>query len=147
MKITVINGPNLNLLGVREPDVYGRESYADLCRRIKQYAGERGVEIDIFQSNHEGDLIDRIQAAAGRADGIVLNPAAYAHTSVALLDALLAVRIPTVEVHISDVAARESFRRTDYVRAACLAAVIGHGTDGYLEAIDLLLEHNHETAH
>lgn len=147
MKIIVINGPNLNMLGVREPDVYGRETYTDLCDKIRQYATERGVEIEFYQSNHEGDLVDKIQSCYGRMDGIIINPAAYTHTSVALLDALKAVGLPAVEVHISDVANRESFRQTSYVRAACLTTVAGHGTDGYLEAVDLLLSHCHETAH
>lgn len=139
MKIMIINGPNLNMLGVREPDIYGRETYADLCGRIAQYAAERGVETEFYQSNHEGDLVDCIQSCRGRVDGIVLNPAAYTHTSVALLDALKAVGIPAVEVHISDPDAREDFRRVSYVRAACVATIKGHGTNGYLEAVDLLL--------
>ena len=139
MKIMVINGPNMKLLGVREPAIYGRETYDDLCRKIRQYAAERGVETEFYQSNHEGDLIDRIGACLGRVDGIVLNPAAYTHTSVALLDAVKAVGIPTVEVHISDLTAREDFRQISYVRAACIATIMGHGTNGYLEAIDLLL--------
>ena len=140
MKITVINGPNLNMLGIREPDLYGRETYADLCRKIKQYAAGRGVKIDIYQSNHEGDLVDKIQSCLGHTDGIVLNPAAYTHTSVALLDALKAVCIPTVEVHISDVSAREDFRQISYVRLACVKTITGHGTDGYLEAVDFLVK-------
>lgn len=141
MNILVLNGPNLNLLGLREPELYGSETYAELCEKITAHAARCGVTVDIVQSNHEGVLVDRIQAARGAYDGIVFNPAAYTHTSVALLDALLAVRIPTVEVHISDLSGREAFRQISYIRPACLAAVIGHGTDGYLEAIDLLLSH------
>jgi len=147
MKITVINGPNMNLLGVREPAIYGRETYDDLCRKIRRYAAERGVETDFYQSNHEGDLVDRIQACLGHADGIILNPASYTHTSIALLDALKSVNIPTVEVHVSDLSTREDFRQFSYVRAACIANVMGHGTNGYLEAVDLLLRHYRETAH
>ncbi|MBE6989373.1 MAG: type II 3-dehydroquinate dehydratase [Ruminococcaceae bacterium] len=139
MHILVINGPNLNMLGIREPDVYGRTTYTQLCSRIEDHAVLRGVSVEIYQSNHEGDLVDRIQAAYGRADGIVINPAAYTHTSVALLDALKAVALPAVEVHLSRVEERESFRQISYVRAACLATITGHGIDGYLEAIDLLL--------
>lgn len=138
MKIFVINGPNLNLLGLREPDIYGKENYASLCEKIKAHSADVGVEVEIFQSNHEGDLVDFIQSAYGKADGIVINPAAYTHTSVALLDALKAVQIPAVEVHISDVSKREDFRQISYVRTACVATIAGHGTDGYLEAIDFL---------
>ena len=139
MKILVINGPNLNLLGVREPGVYGTETYETLCERVRDYAAERGVEVELYQSNHEGDLVDKIQAALGTADGIVINPGAYTHTSVALLDAVKAVNIPTVEVHISDVSAREEFRQISYIRAACIATISGHGTRGYLEAMELLI--------
>ncbi len=138
MKILVINGPNINMLGIREPDIYGRETYDSLIEKIQKHADARGIEVEFFQSNHEGDLVDAIQGAYGRADGIVINPAAYTHTSVALLDAVKAVGIPTVEVHISDVSKREDFRQISYIRAACIATVAGHGTDGYLEAIDLL---------
>lgn len=140
MKLLVLNGPNLNLLGLREPELYGSETYAALCERIAAHAKARGAAVDCFQSNHEGALVDAIQAARGVYDGIVFNPAAYSHTSVALLDALLAVGIPTVEVHISDPSKREPFRQTSYVRPACVATIAGHGTDGYLEAVDLLLE-------
>ena len=140
MKLLVINGPNLNMLGIREPDIYGKSTYDDLCRLIKAHAAENGVEVELYQSNHEGDLVDKIQAAYGNTDGIVINPAAYTHTSVALLDALKAVAIPTVEVHISDVDSREEFRQISYVRLACIATISGHGFDGYLEAIDLLRE-------
>ena len=138
-RFLVINGPNLNFLGIREPDIYGRRTYDDLCRFVADHAREAGVEVEFYQSNHEGDLVDRIQRAYGKADGIILNPAAYTHTSVALLDALKAVGIPTVEVHISRVDERESFRQISYVRAACVATISGHGFDGYCEAIDLLL--------
>ena len=141
MKILVLNGPNINMLGIREPNIYGRETYQTLVEKINQYAIARGVEVECKQSNHEGVLVDEIQAAYGRVDGIVLNPAAYTHTSIALLDALKAVSIPAVEVHISAVENREDFRQISYVRAACIATISGHGTDGYLEAIDLLCEH------
>ena len=140
VKILVINGPNLNMLGVREPDHYGRESYADFVAKIQRHCAARGVEVEVFQSNHEGALVDAIQGAYGTADGIVINPAAYTHTSVALLDAVKAVSIPTVEVHISKVEEREDFRQISYIRQACVATITGHGTDGYLEAIDLLTE-------
>ena len=139
MNILVINGPNLNMLGIREPDLYGRVTYAELCRRIEAHAAERGVEVSCYQSNHEGDLVDAIQNAYGRVDGIVINPGAYTHTSVAILDALKAVSIRAVEVHISDVDAREPFRRTSYVRLACERTISGHGIDGYLEAMDHLI--------
>lgn len=138
-RILVINGPNLNLLGVREPQIYGTQTYRSLCDMLRGHAERRGVGIGFFQSNHEGALVDAVQAALGVYDGIVLNPAAYTHTSVALLDALKAVGIPTVEVHISDVDTREEFRRVSYVRAACVACIKGNGFAGYCEAIDLLL--------
>ena len=138
MNILVINGPNLNMLGIREPQVYGNASYADLCALIRAHAEEIGVEVELYQSNHEGDLVDCIQAAYGKVDGIVLNPAAYTHTSVALLDALKAVGIPAVEVHISDVSKREEFRQISYVRLYCEKTIAGHGFDGYLEAMDYL---------
>ena len=138
MKILVINGPNLNMLGIREPGLYGRETYADLLEKIRKHAERTGTEVSFFQSNHEGDLVDAIQAAWGVQDGIILNPGAYTHTSVALLDALKAVGIRTVEVHITDVDEREEFRRISYVRAACEKTISGHGTDGYLEAMDVL---------
>ena len=140
MKLLVINGPNLNRLGVREPGIYGTETYETLCERVRDYAVERGVEVELYQSNHEGDLVDKIQAALGNADGIVINPGAYTHTSVALLDAVKAVRIPTVEVHISDVSAREDFRQISYIRAACVATITGHGLTGYTEAMALLID-------
>ena len=140
MKILVINGPNLNMLGIREPQVYGSGTYADLCDLINAHAAKKGVEVKIFQSNHEGDLVDEIQAAYGKFDGIVINPAAYTHISVAILDALKSVSIPTVEVHISDVSKREDFRQISFVRAACIKTIAGEGFKGYLYAIDTLLE-------
>ncbi len=139
MKLLVLNGPNLNMLGVREPAIYGSGTYEDLCALIRNHARERGVEVELYQSNHEGDLVDKIQAAWGNTDGIVINPAAYTHTSVALLDALKAVGIPAVEVHISDVSRREEFRQISYVRAYCRATIAGHGFAGYTEAMDLLI--------
>jgi len=140
MKILVINGPNLNMLGIREPGIYGRATYADLCAMISDHAEKTGVEVELYQSNHEGDLVDKILEAYGNADGIVINPGAYTHTSVAILDALKAVAIPAVEVHISDVSAREEFRQISYVRLACIATIVGHGFDGYIEAMDILRE-------
>lgn len=139
MKLLVLNGPNLNMLGIREPAVYGHQTYEDLCTLIREHAAVRGVEVELYQSNHEGHLIDKIQAAYGSADGIVINPAAYTHTSVALLDALKAVGLPAVEVHISDVSKREEFRQISYVRPYCRATITGHGFAGYTEAIDLLI--------
>ena len=138
MKILVINGANINMLGIREPEIYGRTTYEDLCALIEAHAKALGVDVAIFQSNHEGDLVDAIQRAYGDADGIVINPGAYTHTSVALLDALKAVSIRAVEVHISDVDAREAFRRVSYVRLACEKTISGHGVNGYLEAMDYL---------
>ena len=140
MKILVINGPNLNMLGIREPDIYGKNTYADLCNFITDYAENKGVEIELFQSNHEGALVDKIQAAYGCFDGIVINPAAYTHTSVAILDAVKSVGIPTVEVHISAVETREDFRQVSYIRAACIKTITGLGFDGYLKAIDTLID-------
>jgi len=138
MKILVINGPNINMLGIREPEVYGKETYSDLCKIIENKASDMGVEVEIFQSNHEGDIVDKIQNAYGSVDGIVINPAAYTHTSVAILDALKAVAIPTVEVHISDVSKREDFRQISYVRKAAVATVMGEGFNGYCKAMDIL---------
>ncbi|MCR5310540.1 MAG: type II 3-dehydroquinate dehydratase [Lachnospiraceae bacterium] len=138
MRIKVINGPNLNMLGVREPDIYGRTTYSDLVELIKEHALKIGVSVDVFQSNHEGNLVDEIQACYGLVDGIVINPGAYTHTSVAILDALKAVSIPAVEVHISDVDSREEFRKISYIRAACQKTISGHGVKGYLEAMDFL---------
>ena len=141
MNIVVINGPNLNMLGIREPALYGSGTYADLCHKIGAYCAEKGIAVDFYQSNHEGDLVDRIQKAYfDGADGIVINPGAYTHTSIALLDAVKAVGIPTVEVHISKVEEREDFRQVSFIRKACVATITGHGFDGYLEAIDILLE-------
>ena len=140
MKILVINGPNLNMLGIREPDHYGRETYADLVAKIQKHCNRKGVEVELYQSNHEGDLVDAIQRAYGKTDGIVINPGAYTHTSIAILDAVKAVGIPTVEVHISKVEEREDFRQISFVRLACVKTITGHGTDGYLEAIDFLIE-------
>ena len=140
MKLLVINGPNINMLGIREPGIYGSESYADLCDLIKKHADKIGVEVEIYQSNHEGDLVDKIQEAYGNADGIVINPGAYTHTSVALLDAVKAVNIPTVEVHISEVSKREAFRQISYIRAACVKTITGQGLAGYTQAMDFLTE-------
>lgn len=140
MKLLILNGPNLNMLGVREPGLYGTDSYETLCRRVLDYAEMRGVEAEVYQSNHEGDLVDKIQAAFGNTDGIVINPGAYTHTSIALLDAVLAVGIPTVEVHISDLSKREAFRQVSYIRAACVATISGRGLDGYTEAMALLID-------
>ena len=142
MNILVINGPNLNMLGIREPAIYGSATYADLCRLIEAHAESIGVAVTLYQSNHEGDLVDAIQLAYGKQDGIIINPGAYTHTSIALLDALKAVAIPAVEVHISDPDTREEFRKTSYVRAACVKTIKGHGFDGYLEAMDFLAEEN-----
>lgn len=138
MRFLVINGPNLNLLGLREPAIYGSRDFAALQDFIRTAAREAGVEVELFQSNHEGAIVDAIQAAYGTADGIIINPAAYTHTSVALLDAVKAVGIPTVEVHVSDPDGREDFRHTSYIRAACIATIKGHGLPGYLEALQLL---------
>ena len=140
MKILVINGPNLNMLGIREPDHYGRETYSDLVEKIKNHCSKKDIEVKLYQSNHEGDLIDEIQNAYGNTDGIVINPAAYTHTSVAILDALKAVAIPAVEVHISDVSKREDFRQISYVRYYCEKTIAGHGFDGYTEAMEYLIE-------
>lgn len=140
MKILVLNGPNLNMLGIREPDIYGRETYSSLTEKIENHCKAKELYVECRQSNHEGTLVDWIQEAFGSFDGIVINPGAYTHTSVALLDALKAVSLPAVEVHISEVEKREEFRRISYIRAACIATITGHGTDGYLEAIDILAE-------
>ena len=139
MKILVINGPNLNMLGIREPSIYGNENYNTLIEKISNYCENLGVEVKCLQSNHEGDLVDFIhQAYFDKFDGIVINPGAYTHTSVALLDAVKAVGIPTVEVHISDVSKREDFRQVSFVRKACVKTICGHGIEGYIEAIDFL---------
>ena len=141
VKLLVINGPNLNMLGIREPQHYGSRTYAQLCGMIEKHCAKEGIEVEIYQSNHEGDLVDKIQSAYENADGIVINPAAYTHTSVALLDALKAVSLPAVEVHISDVDSREDFRKISYVRQACIKTVSGHGFEGYLEAIDIVSDY------
>lgn len=139
MKIFIINGPNLNMLGIREPEIYGSGTYKELCELIKAHCEKKGIEPIFYQSNHEGDLVDKIQNAFfERADGIVINPGAYTHTSIALLDALKATKIKTVEVHISKVDEREKFRQISYIRPACTASVTGEGFDGYLHAIDIL---------
>ena len=138
MKLLVINGPNLNFLGIREPDIYGKNTYADLCHLLQDTADSLGVEVEQFQSNHEGAIVDKIQWAWGKIDGIVINPAAYTHTSVAILDAAKAVGLPMVEVHISDVSKREDFRQVSYIRAACVKTIAGHGLEGYLEAMEEL---------
>ena len=140
MKILVINGPNLNMLGIREPDIYGKETYNSLVEKIEEYAKKKNVSVKCFQSNHEGALVDVIQFAYGLYDGVVINPGAYTHTSIAILDALKAVNIPSVEVHISDVDSREDFRKISYVRNACFETISGKGTDGYLLAIDALIK-------
>ena len=141
MKILVLNGPNLNMLGIREPAIYGKKTFADLLALIEKTAQEENLEIYQYQSNHEGDLVDKIQESYGKIDGIVINPAAYTHTSVAILDALKAVGIPAVEVHISDVDAREPFRQISYASMACVHTIKGHGFEGYREAILYLKEH------
>ena len=138
MKILVLNGPNLNFLGIREPDIYGKQTYADLENFVRAAAQEYGVEVELYQSNHEGDLVDKIQWAYGKADSIVINPAAYTHTSVAILDALKAVALPAVEVHLSDVNAREPFRHISYAGMACEKSFIGLGFEGYRQAIQYL---------
>lgn len=140
MKILVINGPNLNMLGVREKDIYGKSTYEDLLRMISSSAEEKGVDVEFFQSNHEGDIVDKIQSAYQDADGIIINPAAYTHTSVAILDALKAVAIPTVEVHISDINKREEFRRHSYVSLVAEKTICGKGFDGYIEALCYFVE-------
>ncbi len=141
MKIYVLNGPNLNMLGIREPSHYGKLGYSELCEMIKGHCEERHCEVVLYQSNHEGDLVDKIQEAYFEgADGIVINPGAYTHTSIALLDAVKSVSIPTVEVHISKVEEREDFRQVSYIRAACVKTITGHGLRGYIEGIDFLLE-------
>ena len=141
MKILVINGPNINMLGIREPKVYGKETYQDLLNLLEQTAIDEEIEIIHYQSNHEGDLVDKIQWAYGQVDGIVINPAAYTHTSIAILDALKAVSIPAVEVHISKVNEREPFRQISYPGMACIRSVIGEGIQGYPHAIQIIKEH------
>lgn len=138
MKLLVINGPNLNMLGIREPDIYGKETYADIIKLCRDKAEVLGVEVDFYQSNHEGDLVDVIQKAYGVTDGIVINPGAYTHTSVAILDALKTVSIPAVEVHISEVSKREDFRQVSYIRSYVCSTITGHGIKGYAEAMEIL---------
>ena len=141
MKIYIINGPNLNMLGIREPSIYGQTGYGELIDKIEKHCKDKKIDAVCYQSNHEGDLVDKIQEAYFKgADGIVINPGAYTHTSIALLDAVKATGLPTVEVHISDVSKREDFRQISYIRAACVKTISGHGTDGYIEAIDFLKE-------
>ena len=140
MKILVINGPNINMVGIREPGVYGKQTFANLLELLEATASELGIVVEQYQSNHEGDLVDKIQAAYGNTDAIVINPAAYPHTSIAILDALKAVSIPAVEVHISDVAAREDFRQISYAGMACELTIKGQGLDGYRQAIIYLKE-------
>ena len=140
MKILVINGPNINMLGIREPGIYGKQTFADLLSLLEESAVKFGVEIEQFQSNHEGCIVDRIQQAYGKFQGIVINPAAYTHTSVAILDALKAVSIPAVEVHISNVDSREAFRQISYAGLYCERTIKGQGLDGYCQAIQYLSE-------
>lgn len=140
MKILVINGPNINMLGLREPNIYGTQTFSDLLQLLKNIAAEEDLKIDQYQSNHEGDLVDTIQSARGIYNAIVINPAAYTHTSIAILDALKAVGLPAVEVHISDVSTREDFRQVSYVRLACEKTIMGQGLDGYRQAILYLKE-------
>ena len=144
-KILVINGPNINMLGIREPGVYGKNTFSDLLALLESTAEELKIQVEQYQSNHEGDLVDKIQWAYGKIDGIVINPAAYTHTSVAILDALKAVSIPAVEVHISDVDSREAFRQISYAGLACCKTIKGHGLEGYREAIQYLVERFHQT--
>ena len=144
MKLLFLNGPNLNMLGIREPDIYGRRTYADLEAYIRSFCQELGIDCEIYQSNHEGSLVDAIQGAFGKVDGIVINPAAYTHTSVAILDALKAVALPAVEVHISDVSQREAFRHVSYAGMACVKTYAGYGFEGYRLAAEYLLEREKE---
>ncbi len=141
MKILVLNGPNLNMLGIREPDIYGKNTYSDLIDTINEYCKSEGITVEIFQSNHEGALVDTIQEAYKKFDGIVINPAAYTHTSIALLDALKSVGIPTIEVHISDISTREDFRQVSFIRSYCIKTICGLGFAGYVEAIKHLKEY------
>lgn len=140
MKLLVVNGPNINMLGLREPEVYGGGTYMDLCNLVDNYCREKNIEVEFFQSNYEGEIVDIIQNAYGNFDGIIINPAAYTHTSIAILDALKAVGIPTVEVHISDVSKREDFRQVSYIREYCKKSIMGFGFKGYLMAVDYLVE-------
>ena len=144
MKILVLNGPNINMLGIREPGVYGSQSYSELLRLLGVWAEELGIEMEHYQSNHEGCLVDKIQAAYGVFDGIVINPAAYTHTSIAILDALKAVGLPAVEIHISDVKSREDFRQVSYAGKACIHTIMGQGLDGYRQALCFLCEYRNK---
>ena len=139
MKILVINGPNLNMLGIREPEIYGDETLEDLMQYVRDYCKPRNVEVDFFQSNHEGDIIDTIQAALGRYDGIIINPAAYTHTSIAIPDAIRSVNLPAVDVHLSDINNREDFRKISFTASACIATVAGKGFDSYTDAVEIFL--------
>lgn len=141
MKILVLNGPNINMLGVREPGIYGSDNYEKLCENVKSFAKEKNIEVEIYQSNHEGDLVDKIQEAFGNTDGIVFNPGAYTHTSIAILDAVKSVSIPCVEVHISKVEEREDFRQVSYIRHACFKTITGHGITGYTEGMQAVIDH------
>ena len=141
MKLLVLNGPNINMLGIREPGVYGSQCYAELLRLLSLWADELGVQMEHYQSNHEGCLVDKIQEAYGKFDGIVINPAAYTHTSIAILDALKAVALPAVEVHISDVRSREDFRQVSYAGKACIKTIMGQGLDGYRQAMVFLKDY------
>ena len=138
MKILVINGPNLNMLGIREPDHYGRETYSDLIRKVENYCAEKGVYCECFQSNHEGDLVDRIQQAYGTFDGIVINPGAYTHYSYAIRDAISSIGKPVIEVHMSDIYKREEFRHVSVIKDVCRESVLGHGKDSYIMAVDAI---------
>lgn len=140
MKILILNGPNINMLGIREPEIYGQNTYEDLKRIVRKGAEDLGVEVSFYQSNHEGDLVDKIQEAYGVFDGIVINPAAYTHTSIAIADAIKSVGIRTVEIHISDVSQREDFRQISYVRPVCIGTIMGRGIQGYIDGISLLLK-------
>lgn len=140
MKFLVINGPNLNMLGIREPDIYGKNTYADLVRLITEHAEKLNVDVECFQSNHEGSIVDKIQEAYGKRDGIIINPGAYTHTSIAILDALKSVGIPAIEVHISDVDSREEFRKISYITSYCIERIAGMGFAGYLKAVDDLFK-------
>ena len=141
MKLLILNGPNINMLGIREPGIYGSQSYAELLRLLQVWSDELGIEIEHYQSNHEGCLVDKIQEAYGKFDGIVINPAAYTHTSIAILDALKTVALPAVEVHISDVRQREDFRQISYAGKACVKTIMGQGLDGYRQAMVFLMDH------
>ena len=141
MKILVLNGPNINMLGVRAPGIYGSDNYEKLCENVRAFAKEKNIEVEIYQSNHEGALVDKIQEAFGNTDGIVFNPGAYTHTSIAILDAVKSVSIPCVEVHISKVEEREDFRQVSYIRHACFKTITGHGIAGYTEGMQAVIDY------